>query len=361
MKSIEALRVLSDITASQWGMLTTAQANTLGVTRLDLSRLAEAGHLERLTHGVYKDSGVPSTEFESLRAAWLSTEPKQLAEDRVQEIETGVVVASTSAASLHKIGDFWSDRHEFTAPTRRQSQREDLRFRQRAIKPQDVTLIEGLPVMRIERTIADLLEDVGDLSLVSDALGDAMKNQAIDADRLSELLNPLAERNGFKKNDGAALLGTMSEIAGLDFNSVVRRITADKTLSARITTDYLQSMPLSDQMNEVYEQLGALKRFASSVSPDLLDAMLKAIKPQLDAISKMTPSMEPITGVSKALDNVIDTQVFANVSQQWAKKMNISTATVGRLENARRSGVADKRSTNLTITDASKGDDGDAK
>lgn len=57
MKSTEALRALADVTACQWGMVTTAQAAALGVSRLMLSRLAEAGHLERLAHGVYENAG----------------------------------------------------------------------------------------------------------------------------------------------------------------------------------------------------------------------------------------------------------------------------------------------------------------
>ena len=46
MKAGDALRELTDITANQWGMVTTAQASALGITRLTLSRLAEAGQLE---------------------------------------------------------------------------------------------------------------------------------------------------------------------------------------------------------------------------------------------------------------------------------------------------------------------------
>ena len=88
MKSTEVLRVLADLTAYQWGMFTSAQASMHGITRLDLSRLAEAGHLERLAHGVYKDAGAPGDQFDDLRAAWLSTDPKRLAHERSKaEIE----------------------------------------------------------------------------------------------------------------------------------------------------------------------------------------------------------------------------------------------------------------------------------
>lgn len=232
MKLGEVLRELADITASQWGMVTTAQAGARGVTRLVLSRLAEAGHLERLTHGVYRDAGAPGSEFDDLRAARLNTEPKGLGEERVSGAAQGVVVASTSAAFLHGIGDSWADRHQFVAPVRRQSQREDLRFRQRVLEGQDVTLVQGLPAMRVERTLADLLEDLGDQGLVADALGDALKKHSVDLARLSELLSPLAERNGLKKNDGAALLDRMTESAGLGLDSIARRVTVIPALAS---------------------------------------------------------------------------------------------------------------------------------
>src|SRR5690625_4151981 len=99
MKSGNALRVRREITVHQWGMVTSAQSAIHGITRLTLSRLTEAGHLERLAHGVYKVSGTPSDQFEDLRIAWLSTEPKATGESRLQEREAGVVVAGASARS----------------------------------------------------------------------------------------------------------------------------------------------------------------------------------------------------------------------------------------------------------------------
>ena len=251
MKAGDALRQLADVTSSQWGMVTSTQASALGVSRLDLSRLAEAGHLERLAHGVYKDAGSPGNEFDELRAAWLSTEPKRFAEERLRDAASGVVVASASAAFLHGVGDMWADRHQFVSPVRRQSQRDEIRFRRRTLAEEDVTLVHGLPVMRIERVLADLLEDIGEQSLVADALGDAMKKQSVDLDRLSELLNPLAERNGCKKNDGAALLNSLVKSAGLDIGTVARRIAADPDLGARVAADYLQSILSADQITEL--------------------------------------------------------------------------------------------------------------
>lgn len=242
MKSKDALRELAEVTAYQWGMVTSAQASMHGITRLDLSRLAADGQLERLAHGIYKDAGAPAVPHEALKAAWLSTDPKTMGEARVRDLANGVVVAGESAADLHGIGDFSALRHEFVSPVRRQSQRSAIRYRQRTIDPCDVTLVEGLPVMTMERTIADLIEEVGDLSLVADALRDASSKRTLDLQRLRELLAPLAAREGFRKDDGDALVNRLMEIAGIDIDSLTRLIARSPTYSslaqvARIVTN----------------------------------------------------------------------------------------------------------------------------
>lgn len=246
MKANDALRVLAEVTAHQWGMVTSAQAGMHGITRLDLSRLTDAGHLKRLAHGVYKDSGAPSDQFEDLKAAWLSTDPKLMGEARLEDRSEGVVVAGSSAALLHEVGDLWAGRHEFVSRRRRQSQRSEIRYRQRPVERRDVTLVQGLPVMTIERTITDLVEEVGDLSLVADALRDAAYKRNLDLDRLRELLTPLAERNGLRKGDGDALLNRLLEIAGIDVDSVARRVAADSALGSRVAATYLSGVSKAD-------------------------------------------------------------------------------------------------------------------
>ncbi|MFT4186464.1 MAG: type IV toxin-antitoxin system AbiEi family antitoxin domain-containing protein [Micrococcaceae bacterium] len=244
MKSNYALRVLADITAYQWGMVTSRQANAVGVSRSMLSRLADAGHLQRLAFGVYKDSGVPSDGFDDLRAAWLSTEPDKLAFERLRHKSNGVVIASTSAALLHGIGDLWEGRHEFVAPVRRQSQRSEIRYRKRSLTPEDIRLVEGLPVMSIERTIADLVEEVKDISLVADVLSDVVIKRRINFDRLEELLVPLAARNGFKKDDGKALLNLILEEAGADNETLARLVAMQSELGNLVISNYLKNIKI---------------------------------------------------------------------------------------------------------------------
>ena len=59
--SQKAMAALGAIAEERWGLVTTAQAEDAGVSRLLLSRLAAAGVLTRVQQGVYRmavDAGV---------------------------------------------------------------------------------------------------------------------------------------------------------------------------------------------------------------------------------------------------------------------------------------------------------------
>lgn len=236
---MQALQKLAEVTAAQWGMVTASQAASLGASRLTLARLADAGHLQRLAHGVYRDAGAPGDEFEALRAAWLSTRPGEVAEARLKDPADGIVVTGGSAAHLHRIGDLPADRHEFSAPQRRQSQRPDIHYRMRALPSQDVTIVHGLPATTKERTIADLVEARTDLSLVSHGLGDALRSGQLDLARLQTLLAPLAARNGLPPDDGNALLDRLVEMSGTlqGISQMIRQLVdqADPSLASIAT------------------------------------------------------------------------------------------------------------------------------
>lgn len=229
VRSKDALRALAEVTAYQWGMVTSAQASMHGITRLDLSRLTADGFLERLVHGVYKGTGVPGDQFDDMRAAWLSTDPKHPAYERTKGRAHGVAFAGASAARLHGIGDLPDRHHDFVAPTRRQSQRTEIRYRKRVLDPSDVTLVEGLPVLSLEATIADLFNVEADLRHIADALRDATGKRRLDLGRLAELLSPYAVHHGLRRGDGKALLQRLMKLAGLDVESLAQALARSST------------------------------------------------------------------------------------------------------------------------------------
>lgn len=115
---------------------------------------------------------------------------------------------------------------------------------------EDLVLVEGLPAMTVERTLADLVEDVSELSLIANALRDASRRRNLDFTRLEVLLKPLAARNGLPKNDGQALLEHLKQLAGIDDETRARRIASDWSLGPRVAKYYEEAaQSVAKQLN----------------------------------------------------------------------------------------------------------------
>ena len=150
-------------------------------------------------------AGAPEGELEinRLRVDWLAVGG------------AGLTVAGKSAAAVHRIGDWFPGASEFVTPQRRTTRLTDVRLRTRKLEKVDVMYSDGLPTMTVERTIADLVEAREDPSLVASALLHAVQNGTLLAPRrLSQLLDPLARRNGEKS--GAALSERLMLAAGIE-------------------------------------------------------------------------------------------------------------------------------------------------
>lgn len=186
---------LGVIAEQRWGLFTTAQAATVGVARKQLSRMAAAGAIERVAHGVYRMAGVPSVEHETIYATWLA-----LGGVTAPRADTGVpalVAAGTTAATVHGIGDFLLDELDYIVPARKGTRLPGVRLRIRRLAPDDVLPVDGLPTLTVERTIADLVDLGTDMSLVAGTVRDAVRaGKLLSADRLAEHLDVIGRRTG---------------------------------------------------------------------------------------------------------------------------------------------------------------------
>jgi hypothetical protein len=63
--------VAREVAEDQWGLLTRTQALAAGVPRATFARLVSARALIRVAHGVYRIAGGPDPGHLELRAAWL--------------------------------------------------------------------------------------------------------------------------------------------------------------------------------------------------------------------------------------------------------------------------------------------------
>ncbi|KDA04636.1 transcriptional regulator [Microbacterium sp. CH12i] len=206
--TMNAIAELGKLAQMQSGLVTTRQAAAIGVQRMQMSRMSAAGVLERITHGVYRMAGAPEPEHEEILAAWLSVSDGARTAD-----ESAVVVAGTAAARLHGLGDLWVDVIDLVCARRRTSRNPRVRMRMLQLQPREITLIDGVPAMTPMRTIADLVEQWTDLSLVADALSDASSRGMVDLSELAIHLEPLAARDGMP--DGETFAAQLAADAGL--------------------------------------------------------------------------------------------------------------------------------------------------
>ena len=280
---------VSELAARQWGLLTTALAEAEGITRLQLARLTNAGVIERLDRGIYAipaavDSHTP------LRAAWLSLNPSELAENRLADFLSSGVLSHTSAAALHGLGDLLDDEPEITVPERKQSRR-GIRLHRAELHADEVTIVEGLPVTTPACTVADLLRDGHDLSHVAQIAGDALQRDLASRHELAEALEPLARRYG--QSDGAALLEYLLDIVGLSARSLATNLASSELGKALVTAGQLSAIksiikafPGIDIPHELLETLDA-----STVSASVEDRAFPTI--DTEAVQKVLSAGVP--------------------------------------------------------------------
>jgi hypothetical protein len=178
-----------------------------GIERIVLSRLASEGYIIRSHKGVYKDAAVPATRYDDIRSLWLSFDPRRRQFERIADLTEEYIVAGATAAYLRDIGDLDPEPYTFVCNVRKQSSRVGLRLVKASIAPDEMELVEGLPVAKVERIICDLVADGHDLSLVGDILADARRRRmTIDEVKLTDGLKPYARRYGLPRGHGDAFL-----------------------------------------------------------------------------------------------------------------------------------------------------------
>ncbi|NYJ18105.1 type IV toxin-antitoxin system AbiEi family antitoxin domain-containing protein [Nesterenkonia sandarakina] len=209
--SASTMAAIGVLAEDRWGMFTAAQASGVGVSAPQLSRLVSAGALERMTQGVYRVVGAPTGEHDMLRATWLALGGHLKAEDGAPR----VVAAGTTAAELHGVGDFYLDLYDFVVPRRRGTRMRGVRLRVRELTRSEITHVDGMAAMTVERMIADLVELNQELSLVGDLIAEAHgKGLIASVSGLSSYLQPLARRN--RAASGEQLRKRLFEEAGID-------------------------------------------------------------------------------------------------------------------------------------------------
>jgi hypothetical protein len=276
----DAVARVSRLAAGQWGLLTAAQAERNDITRSQLSRLAEAGILERVERGVYAATS-STDQGRTLKAAWLALDPERTAEERLADPVRSGVISHTSAAGLHNLGDLLDDEPEITYPYRKQTRR-GIRVHRGELTNADITLVDGLPTTTVERTVADLLRDGHDQEHIAQIVGQAVRRGIIEIPDLTDRLEPLARRYG--QEDGQSFITHLLDLTGLSAAALARDLS--KTSAG-------QDLMAAGRTRLLHEILASMAEFNDSTGANAatLDASEIA-----RLLSLATRSQAPTTG-----------------------------------------------------------------
>ncbi|TWD82083.1 putative transcriptional regulator of viral defense system [Kribbella amoyensis] len=184
MQALDVLESLELLGSGQWGLVTASQAQDGGVSKMQLSRLAERGTLQRVRHGVYALPSADTGSLQGLRAAWLATGSRPAGEQPL------AVVSGESAAAVHGLGDLLPSKYEFSSAVRRQTAQADTRYRKRDLPDEDVTWVNGLPVTSVARTLKDLADGGTDSDHLAGAVRDAVSMRDAASVELTRALTP---------------------------------------------------------------------------------------------------------------------------------------------------------------------------
>jgi predicted transcriptional regulator of viral defense system len=139
---------LVELAAEQHGYVTTRDARDIGVDPVQLRLLTARGRLERAGRGVYRVPVLPRGEHDDLAAAVSWT------------LGRGVI-SHESALGLHALSDVNPPRIHLTVPREnhpRAAGGELYRLHRRDLQATDITLVDGIPVTTVVRTIRDCLK-----------------------------------------------------------------------------------------------------------------------------------------------------------------------------------------------------------
>ncbi|WP_172135578.1 type IV toxin-antitoxin system AbiEi family antitoxin domain-containing protein [Adlercreutzia sp. ZJ473] len=271
-----------DLAAGQWGLLTSAQAIDIGISRTQLNRMSADRRLEPICYGVYRVAAGEETINVGAKAAWLSLYPKKTAYERLGAQPHDAVATGRTAAWMHGCGDFHASPYCFAVAREKRSARTDLELLHDVVDERDVTLSFGIPTATIERTVADLVRLHEDPSLVDGFMSDAAASgHLFDEERLSDLLSPLSKENGFA--------------SGGEFARHLIEKNAAHVATARAISDFAKAVMASGAFDQ-----------ARHLSESMRDTMLASLSQLSSEMEKIAPNTELPTEALLTLKELMD-------------------------------------------------------
>jgi len=170
---------LYDVAEQQAGYFTAAQAKGTGFSQPQLTYYVRSGRFVRVRWGVYRLALFPSSPHEDLYVAWLEAGPE-------------AVISHESALALHNLSDVLPGHIDLIIPRNASRRHAGLALHTNRLDPEDITIIAGLPVTAVPRTIADVAASGLADELVIQAIHEAMRRGLTSRAELRDY----AERRG---------------------------------------------------------------------------------------------------------------------------------------------------------------------
>jgi len=158
------------------GLFTSEQARDAGFTDSVLVRLAQRGRIERTARGVYRIPYVPLNRFSQYREAVLWA--------RAHRGPNAVALSHETALLIYGISDANPESVHLTVPGATRLRRESpgaVHVHQADLAPDEVTVVEGLPVTTVARTVIDLLHAGSRIDIVKQAITGARKEGLVSS------------------------------------------------------------------------------------------------------------------------------------------------------------------------------------
>jgi len=164
------------LAATQHGVFSRAQAMSLGATKGMLDHRVRGYRWERLGRNVFKLPGNPTSWRQSLMATCLAW-------------GQWAAISHRAAAALWRLAGFDPGPVELTVPRNRKRLEPGIIHRHMLLRS-EVTILEHIPVTRVERTLIDLTW-VSPPELVEEAIDDALRRGIVSLPRLRRRLAEL--------------------------------------------------------------------------------------------------------------------------------------------------------------------------
>lgn len=174
---------LWEVAAERHGIVTTQQAEEVGVPAVELRKLASRGALKRVGHGVYRHTGVPTDEWTELAAALAN-----VGDGAFLEGDTVLAMFDLALVNPSRI-------HVGTLRRRRSKPPNHAVVTVRPHMPMyDLTYYQGLRSVTVRRALLDGVDHlIGERVL--GAVTDAKRRDLIDDLEATEIIGAVAGRD----------------------------------------------------------------------------------------------------------------------------------------------------------------------